>query len=528
MNRRRAAFLVGLTLSIGILGLVLITTMTSKNQFSRQNTYTLYADVADASGIRGKTRVQVAGIDVGRITNIRHVRHPDGRIYARLTIQLLRSQKVYQNALLEKVSESLLGDFRLSLDPGSKDAPILQAEDRIIQVHGKTNLEDLQTQFVIIADHVEKISASLAHVIGSTHGEASLTHILDKVSDTVDNVHGITQGLEHLLIDNHRSIDTIITDVRNSVHAIAQIANPNGDIPFISHHIAALSSKLEVIADSLQVLIGQPSIHADSDNVNSPETTNGSVKQSLDSLTDSLKHIDNIAKKIDNGEGTIGKLINDPRIAEDIASTVEGANQVITGVTSVKTLIELRSEYDVPVHRGSQAISLSIKNTLGLRIFPKPDKFYIVEGIADPRGNQNSEIISKTLNNDPTEVIHKTVTSFNQLKFTAEFAKRYYFLTLRFGIIESTGGLGFDLHGFNNHMELRVDAFDFSRADPGDQHKVLPRLRMTGIVRVVDHLHLQGGMDDPLNNQLAAWFLGGVLRFTDDDLRTFLLLTPKL
>ena len=37
----------------------------------------------------------------------------------------------------------------------------------------------------------------------------------------------------------------------------------------------------------------------------------------------------------------------------------------------------------------------------------------------------------------------------------------------------------------------------------------------------------QGGIDDPLVPQSKHWFLGGMLRFTDDDLKTLMTVAPS-
>ena len=43
---------------------------------------------------------------------------------------------------------------------------------------------------------------------------------------------------------------------------------------------------------------------------------------------------------------------------------------------------------------------------------------------------------------------------------------------------------------------------------------------------VFPHLWLQAGLDDPFNPDLRTYFFGGILRFTDDDLRSILLVAP--
>jgi phospholipid/cholesterol/gamma-HCH transport system substrate-binding protein len=120
----------------------------------------------------------------------------------------------------------------------------------------------------------------------------------------------------------------------------------------------------------------------------------------------------------------------------------------------------------------------------------------------------------------------------DDLKFSAQFAKRYYFTTLRFGIIESTGGAGADVHFFNDHVTLKMDAFNFSV-----EELRYPRLRATLRLQAFGHLFATAGMDDILNrqvrdsasNKLIAGrdiFFGAGVFFTDDDLKAVLTAAP--
>mgnify|MGYP003351216480 CR=1 FL=1 len=50
-------------------------------------------------------------------------------------------------------------------------------------------------------------------------------------------------------------------------------------------------------------------------------------------------------------------------------------------------------------------------------------------------------------------------------RYSPEFAKRFYFVTLRFGIIEDTGGAGFNLSFLDDRLELKADLFQFGSRD---------------------------------------------------------------
>jgi phospholipid/cholesterol/gamma-HCH transport system substrate-binding protein len=94
------------------------------------------------------------------------------------------------------------------------------------------------------------------------------------------------------------------------------------------------------------------------------------------------------------------------------------------------------------------------------------------------------------------------------------YARRVGPATFRFGIRESTGGVGVDFNLFRDRLELRSDLFDFSSA-------ALPRLRLAAAYEFIRHMWIIGGVDDILNPRRDV-FLGAMLRVNDEDLRSIL------
>lgn len=524
----RTPLLVGFVLILAVAGLTMFMLGTSKDTFSDDATYRVNADFSDASGIRTKTRVQINGIDVGKIVSIEHVRGKDGRLTARVGMRILNKYEIFENADIKKAAESLLGDFRLDLDPGMPPARKLADGEVIPNVHTLSDIDEIKSQLLQVSKNVNEVTSSLAKVIASPEGEGSLKTILHKVENSMDAIEATTRALQHTIAGNDKVFAQIIHDVGHITASIALVAEPGGDFRTTAHNLATLTSKLDKIAESVQGLVGgqdvAPGEVAPRDSAN--------LRATLDNLNESVTHLNAITRKIDEGQGTVGRAINDPGIADRVEETLDSANQIIGSIAGLQTQIELRSDFDVPLHGTNQQIQPSIKNVLRLNIMPKPDKYYILEVVSDPRGNQRRNLITSLVNasaNSPgtTVTVDETNTSFNDLKFSAEFAKRYYFATLRFGIIENTGGLGLDLFAMRDKAQLRVDAFDFSRRDPTSLYTIFPRIRATAMYEVVNHVSVQAGIDDPFNESLATWFLGGVLAFTDDDLKALLAIGPK-
>lgn len=517
----RAPLLVGLVFLMSAVGLAWFIKTTNKDTLSESATYPLTADFADASGIRAKTRVQANGIDVGKIVQIEHVQTADGRLTARVTFRVANHIKVYQNAQLHKAAESLLGDFRIDLDPGSPTTKLLEPGGHIENVHTRSDIDEIKEQLLQVSKNVNQITKSFASVLAGPEGEGSIKSIMSKLEGSLAAIENTTRGLEHTVVGNQAVLDRIINDVGNVTDTLALISQPGGDLLTVSHNLADISHKVDHMADIVTDLL------TGADNQPGHEgQTIASLRTMIDDLGDSIHNISDITRKVDEGQGTLGRVVNDPGIADRVEETLDSANQIIGSIANLETQIELRSEYDVPFKGTNSQIQPAIKNTLALRIFPKPDKFYIFEMVSDPRGLQTRSLTTTAVNGS-TVVSDETVIGFNDLKFSAEFAKRYYFATLRFGIIENTGGLGLDLYFANNQGQIRFDLFDFSRRAPQNLEAIFPRLRVSLMYEVVRHISLQGGFDDPFNNDLRVWFLGGVLRFTDDDLKGMLAIAPR-
>ena len=110
----------------------------------------------------------------------------------------------------------------------------------------------------------------------------------------------------------------------------------------------------------------------------------------------------------------------------------------------------------------------------------------------------------------------RRTTTVDGLKFSIQFAKRYYWLALRFGIIENTGGVGANAFFFDDRLELLLDINQF-----GEETR-RPRFKALAAMEVVPHVYLTGGVDDFLNPGTTDFFLGGGVRFNDEDLKYLL------
>jgi phospholipid/cholesterol/gamma-HCH transport system substrate-binding protein len=262
-----------------------------------------------------------------------------------------------------------------------------------------------------------------------------------------------------------------------------------------------------------------------------------SLKSNLAKLDASLTNVQEITDKINKGQGTVGHLINDDKLAKNLDKASTSLTSLLGSADTLKIEVNERSEFLIGVLNAkaapgsatgvpSAAYSPWTKNYFGFRIIPKPDKWYGFEIVDDPRGvTRRVHVINNPANppNFPAE--YDQTTTERQLKFSAYLAKRYGPISGRFGILENTGGFGIKGHFLNDALTVSLDAFEF--ANPLKDH---PRVKLYADYRFLDHLLVTAGADDfangpqydpVLHSRIISgrdYFLGAGVFFTDEDI----------
>jgi phospholipid/cholesterol/gamma-HCH transport system substrate-binding protein len=444
--------------------------------------YTVHAYIRDATGLAPRSRVTIAGIAVGSLDSIRLERGE-----ARLDVKVKKDVVLYDNATLGKKSASLLGESIVVLTPGTPDARPLHDGDEIRIIVDQTTPGDIMDEVKDIADSIKAVAAQLASSIGTQQGGENMRLILQNLADSTD-------ALNKTIRENR----DVIRDTLRNVDAITQNANPE---------LAKILDNVRVITQDVRQLIAEKGGEG-------PEA--GSLRETIDrldhaskSLESTLEHADSVAGRIDRGEGTVGRLTKDDALINEVQGVAEGVNDYVQNIARLQTIVGLRSDYNF--------LANTLKTYVSLRLQPREDKYYELELIDDPRGftSITDTSIDTTNPNEPAHYRTITTTTTEAFRFSLQFAKRFGPFTGRFGIKESTGGVGLDVHLLQDRFEIVQDLFGFSE-------EVQPRYRVYVSYEFIKHLWLLGGVDYIFDASQRDYFLGLQLRFSDEDLKTIL------
>ena len=524
MKNISAAFWVGL-LTIAAIAAFMYTYGRIEGKYSGgDDTYAVYALFDNVTGLAVRSTVDMAGVPIGFVEDISL--DPDTSM-AKVTVRIKKTvllhegvldpkTEVYVNgATIERVQSSFIGDFHLSLSTGVV-GPMLADGDRIPNAISETGitaaLQEIREVTKIfpkidrIVTDVGRITSAASEAYGGDVGVERFESIGRDMQQTAENIRTISddiRGFVQQRMDVYGdAAERIVGNVERFTESAVRLSS------LAEGRAGHILEDIQSVSRDLRGLIGGSREDVAAAAAAARRLLEG-LERTAGGANDALADVGGIAKKINEGEGTIGRLINDDALVNNVEEIVDDAGDFVRRVTSLQAVVGLRSEYNF---RAS-----SLKTYVSIRLVPKEDKFYLIEVIDDPRG-ATSFIDRTTISNDPLQppVLRESIAeTSNNLKFSMEFGKRWYFLTGRFGIIESTGGTGLDFEFFEDTLKLSFDVFDF-------QADTYPRLKWLFSYEFIKHVYLAGGVDDIINDVGRDYFVGLGIRFTDDDLKSIL------
>jgi len=443
--------------------------------------YVVHAYLKDATGLAVHSRVTIAGIPVGSIDT---VTLENSR--ARFNIRMNKDVTLYDNATIGKKSALVLGEATMVLTGGTEDHRKLKNGDEITHVIEFTETSDVLDEVKQIADKVRLVAEQLANAIGSEQGGKNMSAILENLANATDAMNSTIRENREYLKDTLRNVDTITT---------------NG-----APEMAKILANIRQITDDVRSLTASQKGGTPGGDL---RETAANLKEVTKTLQETLSHTNSVAARIDRGEGTIGRLTKDETLINEVQGVVEGVNDYVGGITRLQTIVGLRTDYNF--------LENTIKSYVSLRLQPREDKYYEIELINDPRGLTSyvQQNVNTTNPQSASQYQTLTTTTTSSFRFSLQFARRLGPFTGRFGIKESTGGLGLDLHLLKDRFELVNDVFGFGE-------EVEPRYRVFASYEFIHRLWLIAGVDHVFTGDLRDYFVGLQLRFTDDDLKTIL------
>ncbi|TVR30429.1 MAG: MCE family protein [Spirochaetaceae bacterium] len=397
------------------------------------------------------------------IGTIRSIELQDGR--ARLSVMVSDEIAIYEDATAYKEASSLLGTSIISIDPGSSGAASLDAGGRIEQV-------SVRGDFARTVDITGEIGQEMVEMLAEIRRQHMV--VLNRTFESFDRI------LERV-------------DLRSE-----------DDLQQVSEILASVALTVERIA--LMV-----------------DDRDADIQDSIASLRRSLDDVQDVTATVRRGEGNIGRAVYEDELYERVVSVARSTEELVHQITGLGVQVGFESAYMSEREQAQSAFSL--------RLLPRSRRGYYELGVVDTPGgvtrSRTTEEVETVDGGAATTTVSEETVTTDEVKFNAQIARSFGPLTLRGGLIESSGGFGVDLRPFPA-FQVSGEVFDFGADDE-------PNLRATGtIFPFYDPaaelpwywVYLTGGMNNILSEQGRELFFGGGVRFTDEDIRGLVGLIP--
>lgn len=488
---------------------------------SRYNTYTV--TFRDISGLSKKAEVKIAGVKVGWVESIRLLANAD--VEAEATIYILNQYVLYQNAHAVVRQEGLLGPKYLEIIPGDPLLERLPPSSSLSKPSiAPVSVDDLMHKFKAIATNVENVSESLRWAIGGDEGKEELRSIFKNIDSATQNLASFAQVLEHAFTNNEDNIEAIME---------------------IGVNIRRLSERLENdILPTFKEGIERISIAFDRDfsrMANKLESTASALEEASLQIRDGFKSATSVAEKIDEGQGLLGKLVNEDETYEDIKVAAEGLRNYFAKIDKLQIVFD--THFETMLRPAENYDFEDSKGYFDVRVHPAEDYFFLLQVVGSEKGFVDRyEIVPSYIDCDGTYVDTKNleltdaqrlenvfvrkrdIFTRGAVRFGLQLGKMFGDIALRLGMFENSIGGAVDIDVPLYCEKLRwvtsLEAFDFRGWNRRDDRR--PHLKWLNRMFFLRNLYFAFGADDFISKRNANVFFGAGLRFGDDEVKYLL------
>jgi phospholipid/cholesterol/gamma-HCH transport system substrate-binding protein len=294
---------------------------------SFEKTYTIYVDFDNPGGLQSGAPVRIAGVKCGKVSELAFM---GGKIdpktnrrtlvRAKLAIEQRVKDSIHEDADFYVTTQGVLGEQFLAIEPGSPQKPILQ-ENTIVKGIDPPRLD------LFLAKAYELLDTTMT----------SIKNNRELISEIATNTAGLLKGLNTTLNDNRERINRIVANVEKiseeaqtlTVHARQNYVD-NPKIMRTIDNVDKLTTDIQ--RDSGPLLKDAREAMA---NVNRASKIVGGeeeqqkLKKTLDDVAQlaaranaTAADAQQIVQHIKKGNGTVGALVMDEAIYDDVQEMV--------------------------------------------------------------------------------------------------------------------------------------------------------------------------------------------------------------
>ncbi len=296
-NETQIGILAAVSISLLILG---YNYLKGNDIFSSNKTY--YANYNQLEGLDISNPVKINGVPVGRVKEFNFI--PGKLNLVTATFSIKGNVTIPKNSIAKITSSDILG---------SKEVDILLGDDPVFAKNGdtlKSNVEadltaSVQNEILPIKEKAETLLGTLDTVVTSINTvfnaqtRKNLTKSIASIQTTLNHLSTTTGTFDTLLKGNTTRLSQIFSNVESIT----------GNLKDNNKQITNLIANLSSITDSVK---------------------KAHIVEVFNNAKTSLQNVSDVMEKINKGQGTMGLLVNDTKLYDNLNSSAKSLNDLLT------------------------------------------------------------------------------------------------------------------------------------------------------------------------------------------------------
>lgn len=271
----------------------------SRDIFLQEKTCFAYYKKVD--GLVTSNPVYLSGIKIGYVKNVEFVSNNSSEV--KVTLVFNNKINIPKNSIAKIYSADLMGSRAIQIIMG--DSKELLAENDVLKSEIEADLkEEIKRQVVPLKLKAEELMSSFDSVliaiklVFNENTRKNLTYSFENIKISLDNIKHMTYN-----------VDTLVTNQRNRLSQI--IVN----FESISHNIRNNNDKISNIISNFSTL--------------SDTLARSNISQTINTTNKALADVASIMNKINKGEGSLGMLINNDSLYNNLQSSAKNLDLLL-------------------------------------------------------------------------------------------------------------------------------------------------------------------------------------------------------
>ncbi len=319
MKTARRNLLVGSFLAVSVAALFVVVFLLGQKQSLFHRKVHLRASFVNASGLVVGTSVRLAGVDVGVVEKIAFDKDlRERKVHVVFGVSSEYEDRIRADSVARLSSKGLLGDMVIDLTVGSADAARLRSGDALPtqEVEGLSEVVRSVQEAIGEVRTLSRTTTSRIDALLTDRVTADVGRAVRSIADIADEAaHG--RGAVHALLHDPRLGEDLVALGASGRRAGASAASALGRIDALlaQDGVQKLPSDLAKAASGIADVVAQVK---SGDGLAHTLLYDPDRSQLMDNLTVLSRTLRGVSDDVARGKGTVGALLKDPTVYEDL------------------------------------------------------------------------------------------------------------------------------------------------------------------------------------------------------------------